>query len=150
MSDVIKRLDEDIKTALRSRDQARLDSVRLIKAAAKNKEIEFIRPLSEQEFFAVLSTMVKQRKDSMEQYEKAGRADLATKEKAEMEVIQGYLPQQLGENELKSLVTAAIQKVGAAGPKDMGKVMGELKSRTSGRVDGKLLADMVKNMLVGS
>lgn len=150
MSEVIKRLDEDIKTALRSRDQARLDSVRLIKAAAKNKEIEFIRPLSEQEFFAVLSTMVKQRKDSMEQYEKAGRADLAAKEKSEMEVIQGYLPQQLGENELKLLVTAAIQKVGAAGPKDMGKVMGELKPETSGRVDGKLLADMVKNMLVGS
>jgi uncharacterized protein YqeY len=150
MSEIIKKLDEDIKNALRARDQARLDSVRLIKTAVKNKEIELIHPLSEQEFFAVLATMAKQRKDSVEQYEKAGRMDLAAKEKSELEIIQGYLPQQLGENELKSLVAAAIQKTGAAGPKDMGKVMGELKSKTSGRVDGKWLADMVKNMLAGS
>lgn len=149
MSEVIKKLDEDIKNALKARDQTRLDSVRLIKTAAKNKEIELIHPLSQQEFFAVLSTMVKQRKDSVEQYEKAGRPDLAAKEKSEMEVIQGYLPQQLGESELKSIITAAIQKTGAAGPKDMGKVMGELKTQTSGRADGKLLADMVKSMLAG-
>lgn len=149
MSDVLKKLEDDIKTAMKARDQARLEAVRLIKTTVKNKEIELIRALTEQEFFAVLATMVKQRRDSVEQYEKAGRADLADKEKFEIDVIQAYLPQQLGSDEVKALIVAAVQKTGAQGPKDMGKVMGELKSQTSGRVDGKVLAELVKQVLAG-
>lgn len=149
MSEILKKLEDDIKTAMKARDQARLDAVRLIKTTVKNKEIELIRPLVEQEFFAVLSSMVKQRKDSVEQYEKAGRTDLAAKETFEIGVVQGYLPQQLSADETKNLIAAAVQKTGAQGPKDMGKVMGELKPQTSGRVDGKLLADLVKQALAG-
>lgn len=149
MSDVLKKLEDDIKTAMKARDQARLESVRLIKSVVKNKEIELIRALTEQEFFAVLATMVKQRRDSVEQYEKAGRTDLADKEKFEIDVIQTYLPQQLSNDEVKALIVAAVQKTGAQGPKDMGKVMGELKTQTSGRVDGKVLAELVKQVLAG-
>ena len=147
MSDVLKKLEEDIKSAMRAREQLRLDTVRLIKSAVKNKEIELIRALTELEFFGLLSTLLKQRRESIEQYEKGGRPDLADKEKLEIEIIQGYLPKQLSTDELNSLIRSVVQKVGATGPKDIGKVMGELKSQTSGRVDGKILADTVKQIL---
>jgi len=141
------KIDEDLKTALKAKEAGRVGTLRLIKSAVKNKEIDLRKALSEQEFFAVLSSMVKQCRDSAEQYEKAGRADLAKKETSEIEVICGYLPKALTENELTRLIEDAIKTVGASAPKDMGRVMGELKNKTTGRVDGKHLADKVKAAL---
>lgn len=140
-------IDEDLKTALKAKEADRVSTLRLIKAAVKNKEIDLRKPLSEQEFFSVLGTMVKQRRDSAEQYEKAGRADLAKKETDEIEVIQGYLPKAFSEEELTRLIADAVKAVDAKDPKDMGRVMTELKSKTAGRVDGKHLADKVKAAL---
>lgn len=143
----VTKIDDDLKMAMKAKEVDRVGTLRLIKAAVKNKEIDFRRALSEQEFFAVLSTMVKQRKDSAEQYEKAGRADLAKKETDEIGIIQGYLPKALSENELANLIADAIKAVDAKDPKDMGRVMAELKNKTAGRADGKILADRVKAAL---
>lgn len=152
---VLKKIEDDMKTAMKSRDALRLEVLRGIKTAIKNKEIKMVeleevpelRPLTEAEFHALLASLVKQRRDSVEQYTKAGRADLAGKEQAEIDVINEYLPKALTADELAKLVAAAIQKCGATGPQDMGKVMKELKEPTMGRVDGKLLADQVKAAL---
>lgn len=147
MSAVLTRLDADIKEAMRARAQVRLDTLRMVKATVKNKEIDLIRPVTEPEFTSLLSTMVKQRKESIDQFTKGGRVDLADKEQGEIDIINGYLPQPLPPDELKSLVANAVKISGATGPQDMGKVMKELKEPTSGRVDGKLLADAVKAAL---
>lgn len=147
MSAVLTRLDADIKEAMKARLQVRLDTLRMVKTTVKNKEIDLIRPVTEPEFIALLSTMVKQRKESIDQFTKGGRVDLADKEQGEIDIINGYLPQPLTPDELKSLVANAVKISGATGPQDMGKVMKELKEPTSGRVDGKLLADAVKAAL---
>jgi uncharacterized protein YqeY len=147
MTAVLQRLDDDIKTAMKAREQVRLDTLRMVKTAVKNKEIDLIRPLTEQEFLQLLSTLVKQRKDSVEQFVKGGRQDLADKEQGEIAIINAYLPQQLSGDELKALIAAAVSKTGAAGPQDMGKVMKEIKDATTGKVDGKVLADAVKAAL---
>lgn len=144
---ILEKLEDEIKTAMKARDQDRLGAVRLIKSTVKNKEIELIRPLSETEFFAVLATMVKQRQESIEQFKKGNRNDLVAKEEAELKIIGSFLPQSLSETEVDSLITDAIIKVGAKTPKDMGLVMKELKEKTAGRVDGKLLSDKVRAKL---
>jgi uncharacterized protein YqeY len=146
-SEIIQKLDTDIKNAMKARETSRLELLRMVKTAVKNKEIELIRPLSEQEFFSVLSTLIKQRKDSVEQFAKAGRQDLADKEQLEIDMIGEYLPKALSDDELGAMITAAIQKTGASGAQDMGKIMKEIKEPTTGRVDGKLLADKVKEAL---
>lgn len=144
----LKKIEEDLKTAMKSKDAFRLGVLRLVKTAVKNKELEPpIHSLTESEVVALLSSMVKQRRDSVEQYTKAGRADLAASEDAEIKIIQDYLPKALDETELAAIIAAAIQKSGALGPQDMGKVMKELKDETAGRVDGKVLADKVKAAL---
>lgn len=147
MSEVLQRIDGDIKSAMKNKDQIRLETLRMVKTAVKNKEIELIRALTEQEFVQLLTTLVKQRRDSADQYTKAGRVDLAEKENGEITIISEYLPKQLSLEELNQLIAAAIQKSGAAGPQDMGKVMKELKDATTGKVDGKVLADAVKTAL---
>jgi uncharacterized protein YqeY len=147
MSAVLQRLDADIKDAMKARAQVRLDTLRMVKTTVKNKEIDLIRPVTEPEFITLLSTMVKQRKESIDQFTKGGRVDLADKEQGEIDIINGYLPQPLTQDELKSLVASAVKVSGATGPQDMGKVMKELKEPTSGRVDGKVLADAVKAAL---
>lgn len=144
---ILEKLDSDIKEAMKARQTDRLAAVRLIKATVKNKEIELIRPLSEPEFFAALATMTKQRHESIEQFKKGNRNDLAAIEEKELEVINSYLPKSLSDLEVDSMISAAITKVGAKTPKDMGLVMKELKEKTTGRVDGKLLSDKVRTKL---
>ena len=146
-SPIMESLEAEIIKAMKARDQVRLGAVRLIKSTVKNKEIELIHPLSETEFFSVLQTMVKQRAESIEQFTKGGRTDLADKEKGELAVIQTFLPQALSDQDLATLILEAIATSGAKGPKDMGAVMKHLKDKTAGRVDGKKLADLVKNKL---
>lgn len=144
---VISNLENEIKTAMKAKDSNRLNTLRLIKSTVKNKEIELMKELTDADFIQVLSTMVKQRKESIEQYEKGGRAELAQAEKDELVVISSFLPEPLSEEDAKSLIQEAISKTGAEGMKDMGKVMGAIKSQTAGRIDGKILADLVKSSL---
>lgn len=147
MPSILEKIANDLKEAMKSKDSFRLGVLRLIKTEAKNKEIDLMHALTEQDFIAVLSRMANQRKDSIEQYLKASREDLANNEKAELTLIGEYLPKALSETELKDLIQVAIKAANATGPKDMGAVMKELKEKTAGRVDGKLLADAVKNAL---
>lgn len=146
-SPILERLEAEITKAMKARDQVRLGAVRLIKSTVKNKEIELIHPLSETEFFAVLQTMAKQVAESIDQFTKGGRTDLADKEKGELAVLQTFLPQALSDSDVAALIDEAITASGAKGPKDMGGVMKHLKDKTAGRVDGKKLADLVKAKL---
>lgn len=144
----LKKIEDDMKTAMKSREAFRLGVLRMMKTAVKNKELEPpIHSLTEPEFLVVMNTLVKQRRDSIELFTKGGHLDAAQKEADEIKVIQEYLPQALSADEVSKLIAAAIQKTSATGPQDMGKVMKELKEPTSGRVDGKALADAVKNAL---
>ncbi len=132
---------------MKAKDSLRLGVVRLIKSEIKNKEIELIRPLTEPEFIALLATMVKKRKESIEQYTKGGRADLAAGEENELKIVSEYLPQALSDAEVTAMINEAKVKTGASGPKDMGLIMKELKEKCAGRVDGKILSDKVKAAL---
>ncbi len=144
-----EQLDADMKTALREKDQLKLSTVRMIKSAMKYKETEpgAAGPLDEAGILQVITSDIKKRRDSITEYEKAGRNDLADKEKAELAVLQGYLPEQLTPAELEKAVVDAIAEAGAQGPKDMGKVMKILTPRIQGRADGKVAADLVKQKL---
>jgi uncharacterized protein YqeY len=138
-----------MKAAMRARDAARLSAIRLILAAVKQKEIDERTELGDAEVLAVLEKMVKQRRESIAQFEAAGRTDLAEAEKFELGVLSGYLPQQLGEAELRKEVDAAVAESGASGIKDMGKVMALLKSRLAGRADMGKISALVKARLSG-
>ena len=143
------RITEDMKTAMRARETARLGTVRLLLAAMKQKEVDERVELSDADVLSIIEKMVKQRRESIAQFEKAGRTELAEAEKAEIAVLSGYLPQQMTEAEVAAAVAAAIQEAGAAGPKDMGKVMGLLKARLAGRTDMGRLSGLVKAKLQG-
>ncbi len=147
-----EQLDADMKTALREKDQVKLSTVRMIKSAMKYKETEAgaSGPLDDAGILQVVTSEIKKRRDSVSEYEKAGRQDLADKEKAEIAVLQGYLPEQLTAAELEKAVDDAIAEAGAAGPKDMGKVMKVLTPRIQGRADGKVAADLVKQKLAAA
>ena len=138
-----------MKAAMRAKDAARLSAVRLALAAIKQREVDTRTELGDAEVLAVLEKMIKQRRESIAQYEQAGRKDLADVEKAELAVLSAYLPQQMGDAELDQAVAAAIAESGAAGPKDMGKVMTLLKSRLAGRADMGKLSSLVKTKLSG-
>ena len=147
MSSILSQLDNAIKEAMKARDTARLETVRGIKTSVKNKEIELIRPVTEVEFYGLLNTMVKQRRDSIEQFKKGGRDDLADKEAGELKIIETFLPQALSPEEVNHLISDAISAAKATGPKDMGAVMKLLKDQTAGRVDGKELSELVRSRL---
>jgi hypothetical protein len=138
-----------MKTALRARDAARLSAVRLILAALKQKEVDERVELSDADVLGVLEKMVKQRRESIAQFEKAGRNDLAQGEKFELEVLSGYLPQQMDESELQQEIEKALAESGASGAKDMGKVMALLKPRLAGRADMGKVSGLVKARLSG-
>lgn len=144
---VLEKIDAEIRQAMKARDFARLGALRLIKTSVKNREIELIHPLSEAEFFACLSTMVKQRHESIDQFKKGGRADLVKKEEDELRVLEGFLPKQLSEGEIDTMIAEAVSATCAKGPKDMGAVMKALKEKTAGRADGKFLSEKVKQKL---
>jgi uncharacterized protein YqeY len=138
-----------MKTAMRAKDSARLSTVRLLLAAMKQKEVDERVALSDADVVAILEKMIKQRRESIAQFEKAARQDLADKEKAEIEVLSAYLPQKMSDAELAQAVAAAVSEAGASGIKDMGKVMALLKPRLAGRADMGAVSALVKNKLSG-
>jgi hypothetical protein len=145
--DLKTRITEDMKAAMRARDSARLSAIRLLLAAVKQKEVDERVVLDDAAVLGVIEKMVKQRRESITQFEKAARNDLAEQEKFEIGVISAYLPQQLGEAEIAQAVAAALAESGAAGVKDMGKVMALLKGRLAGRADMGRVSALVKAKL---
>jgi uncharacterized protein YqeY len=141
------KLEQDLKAALKSRDAETLGTVRLVLAAVKNEELAKRKELGDAEVIGVLSSLAKQRGESIEAFEKAGRDELAAKEKGELAVLKRYLPEALSSDELERLVEEAIAESGAASPKDMGKVMKILAPKTKGRADGKAVSELVKEKL---
>ncbi|MFV0422118.1 GatB/YqeY domain-containing protein [Oleidesulfovibrio sp.] len=141
------RIESDYITAYKAKNSLKLGVLRLLKTAVKNLQVEKMRPLTEDEIFDVLMRQVKQRQDSIEQFENANRQDLADKEAAELTVLQEYMPAQLGAEELAAAVDKAIADSGAASMQDMGKVMSAIMAEYKGRVDGKELSGMVRSKL---
>mgnify|MGYP001547713721 FL=1 len=143
------RIQDDVKDAMRARDRERLPVLRMITAAIKQKEIdERIEP-DETAVLAVLDKMAKQRRESLEQYEKAGREDLAKQERFELELLKDYLPEQLSEEDLGALIAQAIEATGASSMRDMGAVMGKLRGQVQGRADMKSVSNAVRASLSG-
>lgn len=129
------QLTEDMKTAMRAKDQVSLSTIRLINAAIKQFEVDERTEADDAKVISILTKMVKQRKDSAKIYTEAGRQDLADKENAEIEILNRYMPQMMSAEEIKTVVEAAIAETGASGMADMGKVMGVLKTRLAGKAD---------------
>jgi len=143
-----EKIQSHLADAMRSKDQLRLSVLRMMKAAVKNKEIEKIKALEENEVIAVLNTLVKQRKDSIEQFRKGGREELAQKEEAEIKIIEEYLPAAASEEDIRRAVEEAIQETGATSIKDMGKVMKTTMTRLAGKsADGSRVSALVKEKL---
>lgn len=148
---ISEQVQTDMVAAMRSRDELRLSTLRMVKSALKNKEIEKRSPLDEKEAHQVLGTLIKQRRDSIEQFQKGGRQELADKEAAEISIIEAYLPKAIGEEEIAATVKATITEMGAPTMKDMGTVMKNVmaKLQASGaRVEGKTVSEIVKRNLV--
>jgi uncharacterized protein YqeY len=142
------RLSEDLKQAMKAKDQLRMDTIRMIKAALFNKEIELNKPLDEAETNRVLTTMVKQRKDSAEQYQTAKRDELADKELKEIVIVESYLPRALSGEEIAQLINNVMRETGAEAAKDMGKVMKAVMAQLAGQaVDGKLISELIRSRL---
>ena len=142
------RLSEDLKLAMKARDQLRMDVIRMIKAAVLNKEVEMKKDLDDAEMSRIMTTMIKQRKESVEQYEKGQRAELAAKERQEISIIEAYLPKALSSDELIQTVDAVIRETGANSAKDMGAVMKAVMARLAGQpADGKQVSDLVRSRL---
>ena len=149
MSDLSNRITDDVKVAMKAKDKPRLGVLRLITAAIKQREVDERITLDDDQVLAVLEKMIKQRKDSIAQYEKAGRDELAQQEAFEIGIIQDYLPEQLSDDEIDALITEAISSSGAASMKDMGKVMGMLKPKLAGRADMGAVSGKIKAKLTG-
>ena len=142
-----EQITEDMKAAMRAKDSGRLATIRLLTAAIKQKEVDERIDVSDEQVLAIIEKMIKQRKDSISQFEAGGRQDLADIEKAELAILSTYMPAALSEAEVQAEVAAAVSAVGAAGPQDMGKVMGVLKPRLAGRADMTAVSAMVKAAL---
>jgi uncharacterized protein len=149
---LIEKIQQDITAAMKARDEQRLSTLRMVKTALKNREIEKVGPLDEKESQAVLSTLIKQRKDSVEQFLKGGRKEMADKEAAEIKLIETYMPTAAGEEEIVAGVKAVITEMGSPTMKDMGTVMKNSMARFQAaglRVDGKMVSELVKRELAG-
>ena len=142
-----KRLDAELKEALKARDELKVSVIRMIKASLKNKAIEKMAPLTDDDILSVLSHFAKQRRESIEQFTAAGRTDLAGKEEKELQIVQTYLPQQLSPQEIDDIIRSAISECGASSPNDMGKVMKIVSPKTKGTADGKIVSRRVKELL---
>jgi uncharacterized protein YqeY len=146
----IDRISDDLTAAMRSRDQVRLGTLRMAKAALMNREVERGRPLDDTESLQVIASLIKQRRDSIEQFEKGGRQDLAGREQAEIAVLETYLPPPMEAAELERVVDEAIRESGATSARDMGKAMKAAMARLAGAsVDGKAVSELVKRTLAG-
>ncbi len=147
---IVDQITQDMTQAMKTRQEQRLSTLRMVKSALKNKEIDKRAPLDEKEELAVLSTLIKQRKDSVEQFTKGNRPELAQKESDEIVIIEGYMPKSLGEAEIVATVKATIAEMGSPTMKDMGTVMKNTMAKFGGaRVDGKLVSETVKKELAG-
>jgi uncharacterized protein YqeY len=147
-----EQIQKDITTAMKSREEARLSTLRMVKTALKNREIEKMAPLDDKEAQQVLSTLIKQRKESVEQFTKGGRQEMADKEAAEIKLIETYMPKPAGEEEIVAGVKAVISEMGSPTMKEMGTVMKNAMARFTAagmRVDGKVVSDTVKKELAG-
>ncbi len=142
-----EKIQQDIKQAMKEKDQVRLSTLRLLMAEIQNREIDAGEELDEPEILSIVQKAAKQRKESIEQYKKGGREELAAKEEQELGILESYLPQQLSREELESIVREAIEKCGATSPKEMGKVMKEVMPKVKGRADGKEVNALVRAML---
>lgn len=145
-----EQINDDLKAAMRSGETARRDTIRLLTAALKQREVDERKVLTDADVLAVIEKMIKQRRDSIAQFEQGGRQDLADKEKQELALLQTYMPQAMGEDELAAAIAAAVTETGAAGPADMGKVMAVLKPRLAGRADMGKVSAAVKARLTAS
>lgn len=145
--DISAKLNEDMVTAAKAKDKVRLSALRMLKTALHNKEIDLMRTLHETETMQVLSGLVKQRKDSIEQFAKGGRRDLVDKEEAELKILQEFMPAQMSDEDVEALIKKAIADVGAVSVKDMGKVMKVLMPQITGKADGKAAGEKVKALL---
>jgi len=144
------RINEDLKNAMRGGDAARRDAIRLLLAAIKQREVDERKELADPDVIGIIDKMIKQRRESIAQFEKGGRQDLVDKEKFELDVLQAYMPQALSAAEIEAAVVAALQETGAKGMPDMGKVMAALKGRLAGRADMAQVSASVKAKLSGS
>jgi uncharacterized protein len=145
-----EQINDDLKTAMRSGETVRRDTIRLLTAALKQREVDERKTLSDVDVLAVIEKMIKQRRDSISQFEQGGRQDLADKEKQELTLLQTYMPQAMAEDELAAAIAAAVTETGAAGPADMGKVMAVLKPQLAGRADMGKVSAAVKAQLTQS
>ncbi|MFM9329694.1 GatB/YqeY domain-containing protein [Paenibacillus mesotrionivorans] len=141
------RLNEDMKQAMRSQDKFRLSVIRMVRSSIKNIEIDQRKTLDDQDVLDVLNREIKQRRDSLQEFEKAGRQDLVDQLKQELDILSAYMPKQLSEDEVKVIVQQTIQEVGASSKADMGKVMGALMPKVKGLADGKLVNQIVSQLL---
>ncbi|HUG24346.1 GatB/YqeY domain-containing protein [Piscinibacter sp.] len=141
------RITDDMKTAMRAKDSARLLTIRGLLAALKQKEVDERITLDDAAVIAIIDKLIKQRKDSISQFAAAGRTDLVDKEAAELTVLEGYLPKRLGADEIAAEVSAIVAELGADGPGDMGRVMGAVKTRLAGKADMSLVSAAVKQAL---
>lgn len=144
---LIEKIDTDLKAAMKSLNKAAVSTLRLVKSSLKYKQIEKGGDLTDDDVVSVLSSLVKQRRDSIEQYEKGGRDDLAAVEKNEIEIIQQYLPAQMSDEEIQAVINAAVEELGASGQKDIGNVMKAVMPRFKGRADGKKVNALVSKRL---
>ena len=147
MSELKNQIIADMKSAMKAKDSATLKAVRMIVEAIKQKEVDTREDLDDQGILAVIQKMVKQRKDSIDQFTQAGRGDLVAVEEAELKVINLYMPKQLSESEIESVVDQVISQTGASGMQDMGKLMGVLKGELSGKADMGIVSKIIKSKL---
>jgi uncharacterized protein len=145
--DINVKINTEMISAAKAKDKIRLSAIRMLKTALHNKEIDLMRPLNETETLQILSAIVKQRKDSIEQFTQGGRIDLVEKETAELKVIQEFMPAQMPDEEVEAIIKKAILESGASSVKDMGKVMKVLMPQLTGKADGKAVGEKVKALL---
>ncbi|OPY01245.1 MAG: Yqey-like protein [Syntrophorhabdus sp. PtaB.Bin184] len=145
--DYKSKIEEGLKEALKKRDSIRVSVFRMLLASIKNKEVEKIRPLSDEEFYALVKTSIKQHNDSIESFRKGGRLELAEKEERELEILKEFQPSQLSEEDILKEIEEAVAAVGATSRKEMGKVIKLLMDKFPGRIDGKVLSAMVLKRL---
>ena len=146
--EIREKMNADLKSAMKDRDQLKMDAIRFVQSAIKNREIELRpNPINQDEVLAVLKKLVKQRKESIEQYQTAGRADLVDKETSELKIIEAYLPAQMGREQVQKIVDEVVVEMGAKSIKEMGAVMKAVIAKTQGAADNKLVSELVKTKL---
>lgn len=148
--DLKSRLNQDLKEAMKAKDEVKLRTVRMLLAAIKNFEVEQMRPVTDEEILQIMSKEIKKRQEAIEMYEKGNRQDLAQAERLEVQIIQSYMPQQMGEGEIRELAKKIITELGLSSPKDVGTAMKAIMPHVKGRADGKLVNKIVSELLGGS